>query len=98
MQHDNHLIPFLKAGFGITVELSREWYGPREYVAYESKYANAFEWCHDDVTHEYGPTVFRAAYEYAAAYDGALFDRLYEIEMGERLAIVQLAEMLEAQL
>lgn len=72
MQHDHHLIPWLKARFGITITQSLFGVTERRFHVYEGETTYAGE-----------PTIIGAAVEYAACYDGALFDRLTQIEVGE---------------
>lgn len=75
VQYDNHLRPWLKNRFG--VQVSQSLFGIRE---------SRFHVTAGDLDYDsqsgIGPTVFSAALEYAAQYDGIMFDRLVDIELG----------------
>lgn len=71
-QHDAHVAGWLKARFNLTVEYNGHdgfacWFGDFDL----------------DCPQECGEDRFSAALEYAACYDGALFDKLNAIELGE---------------
>jgi hypothetical protein len=71
-QHDAHLGPWIKKEFGLSIE----WNGG--FVAFVGDYA--------DPDHGHGTddsSRFAAAMDYAGCHDGALFDRLNAIELGE---------------
>jgi hypothetical protein len=75
-QHDAHLIPWLKARFGLTV-VQNDNYG---FDAWMGDYDL------DDYAVFDEKTVMAAAIEFASGYDGPLFDVLtVEIEGGENL-------------
>ncbi len=71
-QYDAHLANWLRATFGLTVE-------------YNGGYGFMC-WLGDfdlDIKQASNDTRFSAALEYAACYDGAMFDKLNAIELGE---------------
>ena len=75
VQYDNHLRPWLENEF--SVQVGQSLFGVRE---------SRFHVCSGDLDYDsqqgIGPTVFGAALEYAAQYDGIMFDRLVDIELG----------------
>jgi len=70
-QHDSHLIRWFSAKFGLTIVSSYDEYGC--YVG------------DPDPNHAEGRsnTAFGAALDYAACWNGVLFDKLASIELGE---------------
>lgn len=72
---DNHLIPWLKAKFNITIAQSLFGVSDSRYHAWIGDYDLG-------IKEASGPTIFSAALEYAACYDGELCDRLVALEMG----------------
>lgn len=68
---DAMLVQWLKAKFNLTVEHDC-------YTGY-----NVWEGDYDlDIPSAFGKTIFSAALEYASCYEGALFDKLIEVESG----------------
>lgn len=85
-QQDAHVANWLKATFNLTVEyMGNDVSGPC-FTCWSGEYDL-------DTPQTSGSTVFWAATEYAACFNGALSDRLTEIEMGEPLAIRQFCEL-----
>lgn len=80
MQHNQHLILWLKAKFNITIAQSLFGIADNRYHAYEGDYDL-------DIQEASGPTIFDAALEYSACYDAALNDKLVNIEMGVGLDV-----------
>lgn len=86
-QHDAHLANWLKATFNLSVQWNE--FNPNRgerFIAFEGDYDL-------DCKTETGNTIYAAALEYAACYDGALFDKLVSIELGEVPALVQFCEL-----
>lgn len=77
-QHDHHIIPWLKATFNLTVH-DNEWYtSPNDWwMVYEGDYDLDIKYVTD------GPSIYGAALEYAACYNGELCDKLVILELGE---------------
>lgn len=77
IQHDHHLIPWLKAKFNLTVQDQEYYYNSNDwYLAFEGDY---------DLDIKYvtgGPSVFDTAMEYSACYNEAICDKLTKLEMG----------------
>lgn len=70
-QHDAHIANWLKHNFNLTVEKN----DINEFIAFEGDWDLDIKYATDD-------TIFGAALEYTACYNGALNDRLVELEMG----------------
>lgn len=88
-QQDAHLANWLRAKFNLTVEYQgRDLSGPC-FGCWEGDYDL-------DTPSATDATVFGAALEHTACYDGATFDKLVAIELGEAPAIEQLCELVEA--
>lgn len=72
-QHDHHLVPFLKARFGLTVTPCT---AEPVWIVCKGDYDL-------DVPYAYDYTVFGAALDYGMCHDGELFDTLCAIELGQ---------------
>lgn len=85
LQHDAHVANWLKAFFNLTVQWND---GPANdrFIAFEGDYDL-------DISAATGDTIYGAALEYGSCYNGALFDRLVEIELGEPSALRQFCEL-----
>lgn len=69
---DAHVAAWLKVSFGLTIERNYQYYAfVGDYIAPDEPYGT------DD------NSAFGAALDYAGCYDGAMFDKLNAIELGE---------------
>lgn len=76
-QHDFHLIPWLKAKFNLTVRDNEKSYNQTDWwLVHKGDHDLDIEYVTD------GPSIFGAALEYGACYDGELCDKLVELEIG----------------
>lgn len=88
-QHDAHVANWLKAKFNLTVE----------YQGFDGRKHHFTCWKGDydlDIWQASHETVFWAAAEYTACYDGKLNDTLSWLELGEVPALTQLNELVGA--
>lgn len=83
IQHDHHLIPWLKAKFNLTVKDQEYYYNSNDwYLAYEGDYDL------DIKSLSGGPSVMDIALEYSAYYNEAMNNKLVELEMGNKTCSV----------